>query len=244
MSMRNLIFDNWSGSWREHPTKPPFRAPFPKLLTIGKVQVPLIGTFDTGVITLGAYRTMHLDVPVPDGEVWLTYAIIYSDGLEIGARSCFSVFDGVRENYCFGWHRIGGNVPIASLMIPLRGGWTMRFRVFEQQIRSFRVLGFRLDSSVVSVFGGVYSVPGDTRLDVYTRPVDGKYRVFMYGHSTGDGANNGCVQLGGVAGEVSLACSTAYAEWNGARDDWHRISILNEATSARNFLAVGVEVEV
>ena len=246
MSMKNLIFDNWSGSWVEHPTKPPFRVPIPKFLTIGRVQVPVIGTFDTGVISMRVLS--YFDIPIPDGEVWLTYAILYSDFSYVGIYSCLSVFDGTRDSYCYESSRIGGNTYIASLLIPLRGGWSLRFKLSYNAPRSFRVPGFRLDPSVVSVFGGVYNVPANTRSDVYTRPVDDKYRVFMYGHSTGDGANSGCVQIGGLpAGGyeyVSLACSTYYAEWNGARDDWHKIAILNEAEEARNYLAVGLEVVI
>lgn len=246
MSMRHLIFDPQSNSWREHPAKPVFRVPIPRTLTIGRVQIPVIGTFDTGVINVRG--NVYVDIPIPDGEVWLTYAILYSDGPGRGTYGCLSVFDGAIDSYCYGSWRIGGNTYIASLLIPLRGGWSLRFKLTYPEVRSFRVLGFRLDPSVVSVFGGVYSVPANTRSDVYTRPVDDKYRVFMYGHSTGDGANSGCVQLGGLSAEgfeyVSLACSSYYAEWNGARDDWHKIAILNEADATRNYLAVGLEVEV
>jgi hypothetical protein len=80
---------------------------------------------------------------------------------------------------------------------------------------------------------------------VYRRPVDGRYRVFMYGQTTGDGINSGCVKIGWPgAGYVDLACSTGYAEWNGARDDWYSVTILNEAESARNYLVVGLEVVI
>jgi hypothetical protein len=120
--MKHLIYEPWSGTWREQPAKPPFKVPIPKFLTIGKVQVPVIGTFDTGEVSFKG--PVFLDIPIPEGEVWLTYSILYSYIDYV----CLTIFDGTYESYCYSSQRIGGGVYVSSLMIPLKGGWSMRIK--------------------------------------------------------------------------------------------------------------------
>jgi hypothetical protein len=240
--MPDLVLDKtpkdvWSYSPRTI-TRPP------QYLTIGKAFIPVIGVVDTGLRIVP--RASYIEISIPSGEAWLLYLYMR----EHVAIPYMFLYDGVNESSL---DIIPGAATFFTGYIPFRGGWTLRMRNPDTALTyAFRALFFKLDSSVCTVIGGLYNIPGDTTSTVITRPsIDDKYRVFMYGQTRGDGTNSGDIRLMGASGGtyggapyITLASGTGTVQWVGARDDWNAVAIRNEYASAQIFAALGLEVKL
>jgi hypothetical protein len=210
-----------------------------RFITLGKVTIPVVGVFDTGVVSVPVGGTV--DVPVPDDEVWLITSVNY----DYPGYICVAIYDGVNTSLCsdvYTWSRIGGSRTFASETIPVKGGWVIRImnRHTSATLRA-RVTGFKLDASVVTVIGGVIPVSGGS-YGTIEKPADGKYFYFFtYAQTVGDGSDRGCIYHCGISGcPPPISCSLSYTEWSGVADDPHALSIYTRRTA--NFLLLGLGV--
>jgi hypothetical protein len=211
-----------------------------RFITLGRVTIPVVGVFDTGVVSVAGGGTVDA-LTVPSGEVWLITSVNYDSN----NRICVSIYDGVSTSICpdvIDYARIGGSATSASVTIPVKGGWTIRLRNTGTTTLRARVTGLKLDASVVTVIGGVIPVVGGSYGSV-VKPADGKYFYFFtYGQTVGDVANEGKIYHCGISGCIEVASTRYYAEWNGASDHPH--SLVNYPLRTANFLLLGLGVVV
>jgi hypothetical protein len=210
-----------------------------RFITLGKVTVPVVGVFDTGVVSVPAGGVV--DVTVPSGEVWLITSVNY----DFSQFICVAIYDGVNTSLCsdvYADSRIGGSRTFASETIPVKGGWVIRImnRYTGGALRA-RVTGFKLDSSVVTVIGGVIPVTAWSYGDL-EKPADGKYFYFFtYAQTLGDGTYYGYIYFCGIDGACEVVAGSAYyAEWSGVVDHPHQLRISPRRTA--NFLLLGLGV--
>jgi hypothetical protein len=211
-----------------------------RFVTLGRVHVPVVGVFDTDVVSVPPGGTVDA-LTVPSGEVWLITSVNYDSS----NRICVAIYDGVNTSICpdvIDYARIGGSATLASVLVPVKGGWVIRIRNTDTGTRRARVTGLKLDPSVVTVIGGVIPVVGGSYGGV-VRPADGNYfYMFLYGQTTGDGAREGHVYHCGIFGCVSVARSYYYAEWIGVADHPH--ALVNYPLITANYLLLGLGVRV
>jgi hypothetical protein len=212
-----------------------------RFITLGRVQVPVVGVFDTGVVSVSPGGTVDT-LTVPSGEVWLITSVKYDRNNHI----CVAIHDGVNTSICpnvIDYARIGGSATFASVLVPVSGGWVIRFRnTHSSNTLRARATGLKLDPSVVTVIGGVIPVAGGSYGSV-VKPVDGNYfYMFLYGQTVGDGAWQGHIYHCGISGCLSVASTYYYAEWIGTADHPH--SLVNYPLRNANFLLLGLGVRV
>jgi hypothetical protein len=197
-------------------------------INIARAFIPVIGLYDTRVVSIPPNSFIDLVIPY---DVILSYfmspsstvAVYLNDGTRV---STFPFVSGVTT----------------TALIPLRKGWALRLTNTSTTVTgSFRLKALILDPEVVSVFGGVYSAPGNTNI-VVEDPGDGKYRVFMYGRTQGDGTSASEIRLLRLHGHITLASATGGVEWVGARDDFHVVAIINQYDYDANHILLGIEV--
>jgi hypothetical protein len=201
-------------------------------IQIGRVFVPVIGLYDTGAVPVPAGRT--IDFTLPDG-------VLLSFFLSADAYITIYLNDGVRVST---FPHVTSATTDTTL-IPLMGGWALRATNTATVTKYFRMKALVLDPDVVSVFGGNYQLPDFSERTVcFTDPGDGKYRVFMYGLTSGDGMHDSAIILFRMFEIITLASGKGLVKWAGVRDDFHAVGIDNKYVYTANHTLIGLEVKI